>query len=118
MTLDEYYKSKGVDLTYQPQNKPVKKEEINADWIKKEKLTLLKTKEDLKNEEKKIQSNTKNTGSSSGKAVEESTQKFVGFGSKPTPKDTQKTNDHRDDNKRGGGKKGKPQFSNEDFPTL
>jgi hypothetical protein len=118
MTLDEYYKSKGVDLTYQPQQRePVKKQDINADWIKKEKLTLLKTKEDLKNEERKVQAASKTTGPSSGIEVEEGKYNLVGFGSKPLPRDTQKTNDRRDDNKRGG-KANKPKFSNEDFPSL
>jgi len=118
LTLDEYYKNKGVDLTYQAQHKgPVKKQDINADWIKKEKLTLLKTKEDLKNEEKKIQPASRTTGPSSGIDVEDNKLNLVGFGSKPLPKDTQKTNERREDNKRGG-KKNKPQFSNEDFPSL
>lgn len=49
LTLEEYYKSKGVDLAYNAQSRaPVKKGEVNAEWIKKEKLTLVQTKEDLK----------------------------------------------------------------------
>lgn len=116
MTLDEYYKSKGVDLTYQPQQKePVKKQDINAEWIKKEKLTLLKTKEDLKNEER-IAQNAKKVASKTNE-VEATHSNLVGFGSKPLPRDTQRTNERRDDNKRGG-KKNAPKFSNEDFPAL
>ena len=49
MTLDEYYKTKGVDITDLGQKKDApKKSEINAEWIKKEKLTLMNTKEDEK----------------------------------------------------------------------
>jgi hypothetical protein len=40
-----------VDLTYTAQSKgPAKKGEINAEWIKKEKLTVIQSKEDLKNQ--------------------------------------------------------------------
>lgn len=42
LTLDEYYKSKGLEVTNTYEGKgPAKKGEINAEWIKKEKLTLL-----------------------------------------------------------------------------
>eukprot|EP00178_Gracilaria_changii_P014121 TRINITY_DN4005_c0_g1_i1.p1 TRINITY_DN4005_c0_g1~~TRINITY_DN4005_c0_g1_i1.p1 ORF type:complete len:117 (+),score=19.14 TRINITY_DN4005_c0_g1_i1:507-857(+) len=116
MTLDEYYKSKGVDVTYQAENKgPAKKQDIKADWIKKEKLTLMKTKEDLRNEEKNTQPTKKAKGPSSGVDVEENQYDLVGFGSKPAPKDNQRNNERND---KRGGKRNKPQFSNDDFPAL
>jgi len=45
LTLEEYYRNKGVDINNSFEKKvPVKKENIEADWIKKEKLTVLETK--------------------------------------------------------------------------
>ena len=45
MTLQEYYESKGIEAPEtQARREPVKKGEINAEWIKKEKLTVLETK--------------------------------------------------------------------------
>ena len=46
MTLAEYYQSKGVELNTTAQRKAPVKGEVNAEWLKKEKLTLLETKED------------------------------------------------------------------------
>jgi hypothetical protein len=42
VTLEEYYKNKGIELnnTFE-QKAPVKKADINAEWIKKEKLVVL-----------------------------------------------------------------------------
>lgn len=41
-TLEEYYKSKGVDIqNTETGPKQPKKGEVNAEWIKKEKLTVL-----------------------------------------------------------------------------
>jgi hypothetical protein len=51
----------------------------------------------------------------SGKAgldIDESDFGKLGFGSKPAPKE------HRQEENRKAGKKNKPQFSNDDFPTL
>ena len=49
MTLDEYYKTKGVEISEVGHKKDIpKKGEVNAEWIKKEKLTLMNTKEDEK----------------------------------------------------------------------
>ena len=41
-----------MEIEYKPSVKEVKKGEIKAEWIKKEKLTLIETKEDKKNKEK------------------------------------------------------------------
>lgn len=50
--MAEYYQSKGVDINSQAvQRKVPVKGEINAEWIKKEKLTLVETKEDKKRQE-------------------------------------------------------------------
>lgn len=110
LTLEEYYKEKGVNMTYQGSNKTTaKKEDIKADWIKKEKLTLITTKEDLRKQEKSAQPAAK----TSAATVEETETVKVGFGSKgAAPKQTEGKNDKR------GGKKGKSQFSAEDFPAL
>jgi hypothetical protein len=45
LTLEEYYKNKGIEINNNFDKKaPVKKADISADWIKKEKLTVLETK--------------------------------------------------------------------------
>lgn len=55
LTLDQYYEQQGISL--ESLEKQLSKEEkkktgpIEAEWIAKEKLTLLKTKEDTKDEE-------------------------------------------------------------------
>ncbi len=51
--MDEYYKNKGIDFENitAVKKEPVKKGEVNAEWIKKEKLTVLETKEDKKEKE-------------------------------------------------------------------
>jgi hypothetical protein len=63
LTLEEYYKAKGVDVSYQKEEKEAKKGEIKADWIKKEKLTVLTTKEDLKSQDQKKTQQTVNHNS-------------------------------------------------------
>jgi hypothetical protein len=83
-TLEEYYKSKGVDMTYNSQAKSnAKKNQIDAEWIKKEKLTVLKTKEDLRNQEKSEQS-IKPTVTKIEQ--DDSDLKLCGFGNKLAPK--------------------------------
>ena len=120
LTLEEYYKQKGVEISYQGDSKTtVKKEDIKADWIKKEKLTLMSTKEDRKNEEdKKTQQTIKHNSAKTGLDIDEADFNKIGFGHKPAPapRETQKHEDRRTDKR--GGKKNKPQFSNEDFPSL
>lgn len=34
-TLDEYYKSKGIDLEYKPDVKEAKRGEMKSEWFKK-----------------------------------------------------------------------------------
>lgn len=45
LTLEQYYKNKGIEInnTFEKKVQP-KKADIQADWIKKEKLTVLETK--------------------------------------------------------------------------
>jgi len=108
LTLDEYYKSKGVDLTYTAQTKaPVKKGEINAEWIKKEKLTLLESKEEKKQQERSGEQVIKHTAVKGLDVAEETLN--LGFGSKPTH--SSKQDDHRDKRDHRGGKNAKPLFS-------
>lgn len=88
-TLEEYYKSKGIDLAYNPQSKaPVKKGEVDAEWIKKEKLTVVATKEELKNQERNTEQAVKHTSGKVGLDIDESDFDKVGFGKKPAPKET------------------------------
>lgn len=57
ITLDEYYRSRGIEIgeVTASRKEAVKKGEVNAEWIKKEKLTVLETKEDKKATEEQPQ---------------------------------------------------------------
>lgn len=44
--MDDYYKEIDTDVVEINHEKVVKKQNINEEWIKKEKLTIMKTKED------------------------------------------------------------------------
>ncbi len=80
MTLEEYYKSKGVEITNTFEKKaPVKKGEINAEWIKKEKLTVLDTREEKKHGERNSQNIVK---FNSGRAGLDENLEGLGFGQK------------------------------------
>lgn len=119
MTLDEYYKSKGVDISYQKQqDKAYNKEDIKADWIKKQKLTLMTTKQDLRAAEQKAQQAIVQNTTKTGLGIDESDFDKVGFGSKPAPKEAPRQEDHHQKGGKRGGKKAKPQFSADDFPSL
>lgn len=61
ITLDEYYRNKGIDFDVitAAKKEPVKKGEVNAEWIKKEKLTVLQTKEDKKASEEEQKADKK-----------------------------------------------------------
>jgi hypothetical protein len=121
-TLEEYYRAKGLDLSYQPASRPQPKKEAaeTAEWIKKEKLTLLTTKEDLKAQERSGQQAVKPKAARSGLDIEEADLGKVGFGSKPVaPREAPRTEEKRGEKRIPAGKKGgKPQFSAEDFPSL
>ena len=104
-----------MDLTYHAEERaPVKKEDLKADWIKKEKLTVLTTKEDKRGEEgRKVQQVVRHNETKTGLGIDEADFDKVGFGSsKPQKQVEERKNDKR------GRKGNKPQFSAEDFPTL
>lgn len=85
MTLEEYYKAKGVDLSQTDSKKePVKKGEVKADWIKKEKLEVLKTKEDKKAEEETQAKGKKRNVEVAG--LTSANNEMFGFGVKPQKK--------------------------------
>lgn len=104
-------------MTYNVEAKaPVKKGEINADWLKKEKLTLLETKEDKKQQEKRSGEQLIKHTAVKGLDVAEDQRNILGFGSKPTHS---KQEEHRGDKRdHKGGKNAKPHFAADDFPTL
>ena len=81
LTLEEYYKNKGVDLQEDFSQKPTKKGEVKAEWIKKEKLTVMETKEDKRQNEQKSQNAVKHLDARGG--IDESLGS-LGFNSKPS----------------------------------
>ena len=103
-----------MEIEYKPSVKEAKKGEIKAEWIKKEKLTLMETKEDKKNKEKgPSQQSVQQNAIKVGLDIEEEDMSYLGFGKKSSG------HSRADDNKeRKGGRKQKPQFSADDFPTL
>ncbi len=128
MTLQEYYESKGVDVNQiNKRQDPVKKTEVNADWIKKEKLTVLETKEDKKRETRNKVQVPKNELQPGQSVAEDNKAELLGFHSKQSAKRPERNRDEkeerpRDNNKKpvaGGGKKKEKIVINEDeFPTL
>ena len=71
-----------INHTYEKKG-PVKKENLDADWIKKEKLIVLETKESKKNSERNPQNIVKQSDTRSG--LDENLEN-LGFGSKPAKK--------------------------------
>ena len=116
LTLEEYYKAKGVEIAYQNEEKGPAKKEVKAEWIKKEKLTVMTTKEDLKNQEKKSQQTVKQNTAKTGLGIDEGDFDKVGFGAKQPSKEAPKQEENRGGKR--GGKKAQPKFSNDDFPSL
>ncbi len=85
MTLAEYYQSKGVDLNVtSTQKKTPVRGEVNAEWLKKEKLTLIETKEDKRRQENVKQNVPQQNNTKVELGFENS--KSLGFGSKPVQK--------------------------------
>jgi len=80
-------------------------------------LTVLESKEDKKNQEKNGEQNVKHTSIKVGLDLDEEKLNVVGFGAKPHHV---KHEDHKGAEKRDnkGGKKNKPLFSADDFPSL
>lgn len=118
LTLDQYYKNKGVDINSAYEQKgPAKKADINAEWIKKEKLTVIETKQDKKNSERNNQGFTKVALSRTG--LDENLE-GLGFGQKVVKKQEEKREEKPDN--RGKGRKDnnkkKPVINDDDFPSL
>ena len=104
-----------MDLAYTAQTKgPAKKTEVDAEWIKKEKLTVLSTKEDKKAQERNSEQGVKFTSAKVGLDIDESDFNKVGFGKKPAVQETHKPEEHH----RKGKKHQKPHFTADDFPSL
>lgn len=112
-TLDEYYKSKGIEIEYKSEVREVKKGEIKADWFKKEKLNVMETKEDRRGGKQAAQQIVQKGEAKVGLSIEEDNIDMLGFGKKASQP---RGDDHKNDRK--GGRKNKPAFSADDFPTL
>jgi hypothetical protein len=95
---------------------------VNADWIKKEKLTVLETKEDKKNETRnKVQVKTKDLVP--GQSVNEENAQLLGFKSKesfrPPQRNREEEKPARDNKKpRENAGKNKIVINDDEFPTL
>lgn len=85
ITLDEYYKNKGIELsTAATKKEATKKGEVNAEWIKKEKLTVLQTKEDKKAAENQEQVKKTNKRQGNEKVANNNlNSELLGFNSVP-----------------------------------
>lgn len=119
--MAEYYQSKGIDINSTAvQRKVPVKGEVNAEWLKKEKLTLLETKEDKKRQETVKQNVTQhnNTRVEIGFGNSE----ILGFGStKPVQKQREEEPQRNQTNGQKGGKRvpqTKVNLKEDDFPTL
>ena len=88
-TLKEYYKKKGIEVNMSFEKNVAQRADINAEWIKKEKLTLIETKEDKKNRERNAQNLQQ-----------------------------RKPEEKREHEYKGTGKKKKVVIQEEDFPSL
>lgn len=114
MTLQEYYESKGIDISeVNAKKEPVKKGEINAEWIKKEKLTVMETKEDKKQGSRNKIQVVRHQLQPGANVAEEEGAELLGFHgkqSKPRPERQERDDRNRDDKgqrERGGKKKEK-----------
>ena len=92
-TLDEYYRQKGIQLDAPVQREPVKKGPVDADWIKKEKLTVLETKEDKRTREQ-VQVTRKDLKNQVGMNVEHS--ELLGFGTQAPQPRREREEEHRE----------------------
>lgn len=74
---------------------------------------MISSKEEEKNKERNREQAVKFT--KTGVDIDETAKSVLGFGSKPVPQQREEKVEKTD---KRGGKKGKPQFSADDFPTL
>lgn len=83
--MAEYYQSKGVDITSVAAQKKVPvKGEVNAEWLKKEKLTLIETKEDKRRQENVKQNILQHNNTKV--ELDLGNPEILGFGTKPAQK--------------------------------
>ena len=110
LTLEEYYKNKGVEVSNVYEKKAVaRKADLNAEWIKKEKLTIIESKEDKKLSERNGQNVVKFASSRVG--LDENLES-LGLFERKTPK-------RQEEPRRHEGKQNKrQQIREEDFPSL
>lgn len=105
ITLDEYYRNKGIDFDVitAAKKEPVKKGEVNAEWIKKEKLTVLQTKEDKKASEEEQKADKKQNRRQNNEKVglsEHLNSDLFGFNAQPPkperePREQREPREHR-----------------------
>lgn len=112
LTLDEYYKSKGVEIsaTYE-KKEPARRTELDAEWLKKEKLTVLDTKESKKISERNGQNVVKHSSARVG--LDENLEGLGFFG-----KSSRRPEERRENAPQQYKGKGKKIIHEEDFPTL
>lgn len=113
-------------MTENVSREPVKKREIKADWIQKEKLTVLETKEDKRSKEErgKVQSSRRDLKNQI--ARNDDNAEILGFGAKPQRREREEEpRENRDqkggkgkDNRKGGRAQNKVNLKEDDFPTL
>lgn len=114
LTLEEYYKNKGLEINPIYEKKEAKKAEVNAEWIKKEKLIVLDTKESKKISERNGQNVAK---FSSGRVGLDENLEGLGFFSQGQ-KQERRHEERRDNRNEHRGGKGKKVVHEEDFPAL
>ena len=99
LTLEEYYRQKGVEVGGSQPREPVKKGEINAEWIKKENLTVLETKEDKRARE---QAHLSRRDLKNQVGRNDENAELLGFGSKPQQQQRREEEPRENRDQRGG----------------
>ncbi len=117
----EYYQSKGIAINTAVERKAQAKVEVNAEWLKKEKLTLLETKEDKKRQEVVRENVPQHNNTRVELGFNNS--EILGFGtSKPVQRVREEEPRAQNNNTNGqkGGKRNqtKVNLKEDDFPTL
>jgi hypothetical protein len=111
LTLEEYYRSKGVEVSNVYEKKEVtRRVDLNAEWIKKEKLTVIESKEDKKLSERNGQNVVKFASSRVG--LDENLES-LGLFERKAPR---RQEEPREQQKGKNNKR--QQIREEDFPAL
>lgn len=83
--MAEYYQSKGIDInSVGGQKKAPVRGEVNAEWLKKEKLTLIETKEDKRKQENVKQNILQHNNTKV--ELDLGNPEILGFGTRPVQK--------------------------------